>query len=386
MSRAGVALNVEQRVSECVDRAISDDRLVGAVVLVAEEDETLVELAAGLADREAGRAMRSDTIFLYSSFTKPIVAAAAMMLVEQDVIQLDDPVTRWLPEFRPKLADGREPRLQVQHLLTHTAGLTYAMFQPEGGPYATAGVSDGLDQPGLSMNEELERLARVPLVYQPGTAWGYSLAYDVLGALIARAARRTLPELVAASITSPLGMRDTAFAVVDPARLAVPYVSDRPPRRMADPDVVPFLPDAAGIRVAPSRIFNPDSYASGGVGMAGTAGDFLTFLTALQTDGVLLLKAATVRQMMSNQIGALRITTEQQPAWGFGFGGAVLMDPKLAGTPQAAGTWNWGGAYGHHWYVDPVNRLTVVAMTNTALEGMVGPFVGELREAVYGRP
>jgi CubicO group peptidase (beta-lactamase class C family) len=370
-------------VSDCLDRVVSDDRLVGGVVIVARNTETVVEIAAGFADREAGRKMREDAIFRYSSVTKTIVAAATMSLVERGTIQLDDPVTRWLPAFRPKLANGDAPRIEVRHLLTHTAGLTYAMFQPEGGTYERAGISDGLDQPGLSMSEELERLARVPLVFAPGSAWGYSVAYDVLGAVIARAAGATLPDLVAASIARPLGMRDTAFVVVDPSRLAVPYVNGKPPRMMADPDVVPFLPGTAGIRFSPSRIFNPDSFASGGVGMAGTAVDFLKFLAALQSDGA-LLKPTTVRQMMSNQIGALRVTTEQQPAWGFGFGGAVLIDPALAGTPQAAGTWKWGGAYGHHWYVDPVNRLTVIAMTNTALEGMAGDFVGELMAAVYG--
>jgi len=383
MSTVSAPHVVEQRVADCLKRAIADDRLIGGVVLVAHDRETVVEVTGGLADREAGRKMRDDAIFRYSSFTKPIVAAATMTLVERGVIRLDDPVTRWLPAFRPTLSNGDEPRIEVQHLLTHTAGLTYAMFQPEGGTYERAGISDGLDRPGLSMSEELERLSRVPLVSPPGTAWGYSLAYDVLGALIASAARTTLPDIVATSVTMPLGMRDTAFSVVDPARLAVPYVSDTPPRRMTDPDVVPFLPGTAGIRFSPSRIFNRDSFPSGGVGMAGTARDFLTFLVALQSDGS-LLKPATARQMMTNQIGALRITTTPQPAWGFGFGGAVLMDSKLAGTPQAEGTWNWGGAYGHHWYVDPVNRLTVVAMTNTALEGMVGGFVGELATAVYG--
>lgn len=147
-----------------------------------------------------------------------------------------------------------------------------------------------------------------------------------------------------------------------------PYVSGRPQRMMADPEVVPFAPGTAGIRFSPSRIFNPGAFASGGAGMAGTARDFLKFLAALQSDGA-LLKPSTTRQMMSNQIGGLRLTSVQQPASAFGFGGAVLMDPALAGTPQAEGTWNWGGVYGHHWYVDPVNRLTVIALINTAMEG-----------------
>lgn len=376
--------NLDGRVSSCVDRAIAEKRLVGSVVLVARDGETVAEVAAGLRDREAGRKMTVDTIFRYSSLTKTIVAAAALALVERQVIRVDDPVTKWLPSFTPKLASGNAPRLDVHHLLTHTAGLTYALFQPSDGTYATAGVSDGLDQPGLSIAEELERLASVPLLYPPGTAWSYSLAYDVLGEIVALAAASTLPEVVATLVTEPLGMRDTGFSVVDAERLAVPYVSGVPPRLMADPDVVPFLPGTAGIRFSPSRIFNPAAFASGGVGMAGTAGDFLKLLEALRSGGGPILKPPTARQMMSNRVGALRVTTEPTPAWGFGYGGALLVDSALAETPQANGTWKWGGVYGHHWYVDPANRLSVVAMTNTTLEGMVGAFVGELTEAVYG--
>ena len=212
MSRSAAAHILEQRVSDCLDRAVSDERLVGGVVLVAHEGQTVVDHAAGLADRETSQKMRSDAIFRYSSLTKPIVAAATMTLVERGVIQLDDPVTRWLPAFKPKLTSGDEPRIEVRHLLTHTSGLTYAMFQPEGGTYERAGISDGLDQPGLSMGEELERLAAVPLIFPPGAAWGYSVAYDVLGALIARAAGAPLPRVVATCVTKPLEMRDTAFA------------------------------------------------------------------------------------------------------------------------------------------------------------------------------
>lgn len=374
---------LQRRVSACLERAVAEDRLVGGVVIVAKSGEKTVEAVSGLADREVGRKMTADTIFLYSSLTKPIVAAAAMTLVERGTIRLNDPVTRWLPEFAPRLTGGNDAQIEVRHLLTHTAGLTYGLFQPAGGPYEKAGVSDGLAEPGLPMSEELKRLARVPLGYPPGSAWGYSLAYDVLGELLARAAGATLPEVIASSITGPLGMRDTAFSVVDPTRLAASYVSAKPQRRMRDPELVPFVPGAAGIRFSPSRIFNPESFASGGAGMAGTADDFLTFLTALQAGGAPILQPESTRQMTSNQIGALRITTEEKPAWGFGFGGAVLMDAALAGTPQAMGTWKWGGVYGHHWYVDPVNRLTVIATTNTAIEGMVGGFVGKLMTAVY---
>jgi CubicO group peptidase (beta-lactamase class C family) len=243
-------------------------------------------------------------------------------------------------------------------------------------------VSDGIDQPGLAMADELKRLALVPLLYAPGSAWGYSLAVDVLGEVMSRAGGAPLPELVERLVTGPLAMADTAFAVRDPERLATAYVDGEPPRCMRDPDVVPFG-DGAGIRFSPSRIFEPRSFASGGAGMAGTAPDFLRLLEAMRQGGAPVLSEDVARSMMTNQIGDLRIDVEPTPAWGFGFGGAVLLDPQLAGTPQAAGTWKWGGVYGHHWYVDPVNRLTAVALSNTAIEGLAGTFVTALRDAVY---
>jgi CubicO group peptidase (beta-lactamase class C family) len=370
------------RIAEVIDDAVQEQKLVGAVVLVARDGETIFSKAAGFADRERPLPMQENTIFRLSSLTKPIVTAAALALIEQSKLTFDDPVVRWLPEFRPRMQDGAEPAITVRHLLTHTAGLTYRLMQPPGGPYESAGVSDGLDQPGLAMADELKRLTSVPLVYAPGSAWGYSLALDVLGEVMSRAGGAPLPELVERLVTRPLAMADVAFVVRDPGRLATAYVDGAPPRRMQDPDVVPFA-DGSGIRFSPSRIFAPRSFASGGAGMAGTATDFLRFLEAVRQGGAPVLSKDAAGLMMTNQIGTLRINVEPTPAWGFGFGGAILLDRDLAGTPQAAGTWRWGGVYGHHWYVDPVNRLTVVALSNTAIEGMNGKFVAELRDAVY---
>jgi CubicO group peptidase (beta-lactamase class C family) len=328
--------------------------------------------------------MTRDTIFRYSSLTKPIVATATMALAERGAIDLDDPVTRWLPEFRPKLPSGDEPEIRVRHLLTHTAGLTYRMLQPAGGDYERAGVSDGLDESTLSIDEQLERLARVPLSYPPGTSWGYS------GGV--RRYRRTDRARRESDVAGrDCNHRDRATRH---ARHGVLCRRSRTAGRAlcvrhitADhgrSERVPYLPGTAGIRFSPSRILNSNAFASGGVGMVGTAGDFLKLLLALRSGGSPLLSARSAADMRSNQIGELRLTAAQQPAWAFGFGVAVLMEPALAGTPHSAGTWQWGGAYGHHWYVDPANRVTVVAMTNTALEGMTGSFVGELMEAVYG--
>jgi len=373
------------RVNAAIERALSEQRLVGVVVLIAHGGEIAFRRAAGFADREAHRPMHEDAIFRFSSLTKPIVSATAMALVERGGLDLNDTAMRWLPEFRPRTSDGSEATITVRQLLTHTAGLSYSFFQPPEGPYHRAGVSDGLAEPGLLLEEELKRLATVPLSYSPGTAWGYSLALDVLGEIMARSGGTSLADLVERFVTAPLRMADTGFAIRDPARLTAVYVDGAPPRRMEDPDVVPFGA-GAGIRFSPSRIFDRSSFTSGGAGMVGTATDFLTFLETLRQGGGGILSSESVRAMMSNQIGGLRINVEPTPSWGFGFGGAVLMDPTLAGVPQAAGTWKWGGVYGHHWYVDPQNDLTVVALSNTAVEGMAGGFVSELMTAIYREP
>ncbi len=376
--------SLANRADATIERALAQQRLVGVVVLIARDGKLIYQRAAGFADREAQRPMRQDTVFRLSSLTKPIVSAAAMALVERRLLDLDDTAARWLPQFRPKTPHGEDAVISLRQLLTHTAGLSYGFFESDDGPYHRAGVSDGLAEAGLSMEEELRRLASVPLLYPPGAAWGYSLALDVFGEIMSRATGASLPALIEELVTLPLGMSNTGFAARDLPRLATPYVDGVPPRRMKDPDVVGFG-TGAGIRFSPWRILDHRSFTSAGTGLVGTAPEFLIFLESLRTGGGSILSTDSVREMMSNQIGALRINVEPTPSWGFGFGGAVLMDPMMAQVPHAAGTWKWGGVYGHHWYVDPHNGLTVVALSNTALEGMLGGFVTELTEAVYGK-
>lgn len=179
----GLAENVDQ----VIEAAFADQRLVGAVVLVAHRGQWLYRRAAGLADREAGRIMGEDSLFRLASVSKPIVSVAALSLVDEDRLALDEPIADWLPAFRPRLADGREARITPRQLLSHSAGLGYRFLEADAdGPYARAGISDGMDLPGFDLAENLRRLASVPLLYEPGRAWGYSLATDVLGALVER--------------------------------------------------------------------------------------------------------------------------------------------------------------------------------------------------------
>lgn len=370
------------QLDKVVDAAVAEQRLVGTVVLVARDGKVVYHRAAGLADREAGRPMREDAVFRFSSVTKPFVSVAVMKLVEDGTLRLDDPVTKWLPDFKPKLADGTTPVITIRQLLNHTSGLTYGLAEKPSHPYHALGVSDGIDNSGLSLDENVRRLGQAPLAFPPGSTWRYSLAIDVLGSVLEKATGKPLPQVVAETVTQPLGLTDTGFVAQDPARLTAAYFNAQPaPKRMTDNLDVPLGETA--VRFAPSRATDKTAFPSGGAGMVGTAGNVLALLETVRQGGSPILKPATVAEMMKDQVG-IRAAT-QGPGWGFGYGWAVLDDPAVAKTPQAAGTLAWGGVYGHNWFVDPKNRLTVVIMTNTAFEGMNGPFTTQVRDAVYAR-
>lgn len=382
-SSAGAQPDWDRSLDAVVDGALSSRRLVGCVVLVMHDGQPVYRRAAGLADREAGQPMRSDTLFRLASVSKPIVSAAAMALVADGRLALDAPIHRWLPAFRPALADGQVPDISLRQLLSHTSGLGYRFLEPDThGPYAQAGISDGLDNPSISLAENLHRLARTPLLFAPGTQWRYSLGIDVAGALIEAATGQSLATVVHERIGGPLGWRDTSFSATVPERLAAIYVNDVPvPRRMQGVETVAPFPDTIGIAFDPARALDPRAFASGGAGMVGTADELLHLLETLREGGRGLLPESLVNEMARNQTG--RLGPPDTPGTGFGLGFSVLHDPAAAGSPESTGTWRWGGAYGHAWFVDRARAISVVALTNTLYEGMSGAFVGELRDAVY---
>jgi CubicO group peptidase (beta-lactamase class C family) len=367
-----------------VQQALNEQRLVGAVVLVARDGELIHQQAAGLADRESTQPMTLETIFRLASVSKPIVSVAALVLAAKGQLDLDENIDRWLPEFRPRLADGRFAHITARQLLSHTAGLGYRFFETDAhGPYAQVGVSDGMDASGISLEENLRRIASIPLLYEPGTAWGYSLATNVLGALIERVHGAPLSEAVRQLVTGPLGMADTDFFAQDAQRVAAAYVNDVPqPHRLVEGETVSAFEGAVGIAYSPARIFDPHAYPSGGAGMASTAGDVLRLLETLRQGGGALLPSELIAEMARDQTGGCELPNA--PGFGFGLGFSVLRDPGLAASPESQGTWRWGGAYGHAWFVDRTQGLSVVALTNTLYEGMSGRFVTDLRDAVYG--
>jgi CubicO group peptidase (beta-lactamase class C family) len=364
------------RLDAVMDRAISEKRIVGGVLIVAINGETVFKRAAGFSDREAGLAMQEDAIFRMASCTKPIVAATALAMVERGLFDLDDTVADLLPDFRPEW-DGKPAPITVRHLITHTSGLSYdAALLDE------AGASSGGRGPLIPLADNVRNIGKMQLKFAPGTGWEYGVSIDVLGGLVAATNRSTLGEAVERYVTGPLGMTDTRFGVADVKRLAVPYGDRRPaPERMGDPHVVPTA-SGGSVTFVPSRTFNPTAPQSGGSGMAGTATDFAKFLEMLRSGGGTVLKPETVQAGFKNQLGTVR--RQGQPGRGFGFFGAVIEDAVAAKTPMARGSCEWGGIYGHHWVVDPAAGIAMTSYSNTAIEGSDGAYRYDLIDAIYG--
>lgn len=371
-------MTVADRVNRMIDQAVEQERITGAVVLVYRDGEPLLRRAAGYSDREAGIPMQIDSIFRYSSVTKPIVAATALAMIDAGLFGLDERVSQYLPWFRPKTADGVEAPITIRHLLTHTSGLVYDQgleLLPE-----EQAITLGIADTDLGLEENFGRHNGIPLAFAPGERWAYSFATDILGGVVAAVHGDTLEAAVVHYVAGPLGMQDARFHVTDPERLTVAYGDGATrPVRMPDPWVAG---EDAGWRAvfSPSRIFNPKAFQSGGAGMAGTADDLLKLLETLRTGGAPILKPETVKAGLSNQIREI----EGEPGSRFGFFGAVITDSREAGTALPPGAIQWGGVYGNSWFIDPAEGLAVVSMTNTALEGCMGFYPEMLRRAVYG--
>ncbi|WCE08962.1 serine hydrolase domain-containing protein [Pseudomonas sp. JBR1] len=366
------------RLDPILERAIAQQRIVGTVVMVARQGRVVYHRAAGFADREAGRAMQQDQLFRFASLTKPVVAVTALRLADQGKLDLQAPVSRYLPYFTTRLGDGTPAVPTLAQLLSHTSGLHYGFGEERDGPYHQAGVSDGLDGATLTLEENLRRLAGVPLDFGPGSHWRYSLGLDVMGGVIAAATALPLPAVVQREVSAPLALQDLTFHVTDPARLATAYRDGYPrPEPMSEPYLLP-LPKG-GILYSPARALSANAFASGGGGMQGSAGDYLAFLEALRQGK--LLQPASQRLFMEDQIPGLQ--REDAPGWGFSLGAAVLRNARLAKTPQTPGTLQWGGVYGNAWFIDPARELSVVILTNTAIAGMSGPIPDAIRDALY---
>src|SRR3569832_1412561 len=230
-------MNLNERVNATIDAALGS-RIVGCVVLINQNGKPIFSRTAGYADREAGRKTADNEIFRLASCTKPIVATTALVMIDKGLLSLDDPVTKYLPFFTPKTADGATPQIRIRDLLTHTSGITYAGVPSD--------VSTGSDPgPAMGLEENLRRLSRMTLAFAPGTAWDYGMSIDVIGGVLATldGSPDGLDAVVQKHVTGPLGMIDTRFYATDAKRLAHPYADARPPLRMAESQEVHNDPD-----------------------------------------------------------------------------------------------------------------------------------------------
>ena len=376
--------NITQRIDDALNSALDEKRIVGAVIAVMKDGELAHFRPYGLANREQGKPMTEDAIFRLASISKPIVTAAAMRMIELGRFGLDTPVTDFLPDFKPKGPDGSTPTITMRHLLTHTAGLSYDFLQPPEGPYNTIPVSAGIDG-DFTMEDNLARMVEAGLTFPPGAAWLYSVAIDVLGAVMAKAEGTDVEGAVQKYVTGPMQMTDTSFYVTDEKRLVQPYSNAAPePIPIGDNFKQPFVPGCAPINLGTSRAFNRNAFQGGGGCMNGKALDIVRMLDAIRAGGAPILSKETTQQMMSNQVGPLRILFDPTGNTAFGFGGSILLNPAASGSALSAGSWQWGGVWGHSWFVDPTRKLTIVNLTNTTLEGMAGQLPGDVQRAAVG--
>ena len=373
---------------------------VGAIAALVMRDngEVLYNGSAGTRTPGGGEALRPDSLFRLASMTKPFTSVAAMQLVEQGKIGLDDPIGRWLPEFRRLrvvAGEGRTVPAQrqptVRDLLRHTSGFSYTFLNIPGvvEEYRRLGVDDGLAAPGRTLRDNMGRLARAPLAIQPGSGWRYSLSTDVLGAIVERAGGMPLDQYIIRNIAAPLKLDSFAFHVPESARPRMVTAMYPDPsgvlRPMASPQTVPYPLSGGTWTADPERAFSATAYPSGGAGATATIGDYARFARMLlnggELDGVRILKPETVAEMARPQTGGYPINL-RGAGYDFGYGFSVLTDPAAAKTRQGPGTYGWGGIYGTGFFVDPANRIVTVVMTQTGVNG--GPAGNEVREAVYG--
>ena len=358
----GLSAGGLDRLRRVLRREIQDERLPGAVAMVARQGKLGFLEAFGVQNPASGTPMQIDSIFRIYSMTKPVVSVAIMMLVEEGRLCLADPLAKYVPAFAdPKVAIERDGRLDlvpaeqpitIQDLLRHTSGLTYE-FSGEGAVQRMY-LDKNLPSTNQTNTEQVERLASLPLFSQPGQQWNYSRSTDVLGRLVEIISGETLGQFLQKRIFAPLGMSDTGF-----------HVPEEKQRRIVEP----FAKDPeTGDAVRLLDVCRPAKFESGGGGLVSTITDYARFVAMLAAGGVLdgqrLLARKTIELMRSDHLGAnVKIGSELlQPGYGFGLGFAVRTQPGMSVTPGSPGQYFWGGFAGTTFWIDPAEELYAMLM------------------------
>ena len=351
-------------VAERMAADVRDHVYPGASLVVLRHGKVAMAATVGERDPQAHAAAGANDIFRIYSMSKPITVVAALMLLEQGRFTLDEPISKYLPEFangRVGVADAAagmrsvaaERPITILDLMRHSSGITYGFF-------GHSVVKDAYNAARLNAGDPdtatfVDRLAKLPLAYQPGTTWDYSYGIDVIGRLVEVISGQSLYQFEKANILNPLGMADTGFGVPDAGRqdrIAEPYADDR----------------NFGVNANFSDPRHPVRFESGGGGMVSTAHDYARFLQMMLNggtlDGVRILGPQTVRMMTTDQMGTVRPGPLYLPGPGYRFGLGVAVRTAEGGAPFPgdAGDWYWGGAGGTYMWVDPARDMAVVWM------------------------
>ena len=383
------------RIDRHFQRYVDDGRLPGWLLLVSRYGQVAHVASSGQRDLEAGLPIETDTLFRIYSMTKPVTSVAAMMLYEEGAFELKDPVHRFIPSFRDvrvytqgsalkaATVPATEP-VRIWHLLTHTSGLTYGFHHthPVDAMYRAAGYEWGWPD-GIDLAGACDQWAGMPLLFHPGDEWNYGVSTDVLGRVVEAASGQSLDEFFEERIFRPLGMSDTGFWAGDLDRLAALYTPN-PANRQA------MRIDALG-NAARSK----PSLLSGGGGLVSTAHDYHRFTQMLlnggELDGVRLLGTRTVEYMTRNHLpGNADLESFGRPLFsettfqgmGFGLGFSVLLDAAENKVLSSEGEFAWGGAASTAFWIDPVESITAIFMTQL-LPSSSYPLRPQLKQLVY---
>lgn len=378
------------------ERYIAPGKIPGALTVVARRGEIAHASALGLGDVEAGKPVAPDTIFRIYSMTKPVTAVAALMLVEEGLMGLDDPVHWHIPEWRqlgvfaagvyPTFQTRRPDRpMRVIDLFRHTSGLTYAFQNRTNVDAAYRERRVGTVSFDGTLEGMVEELSHLPLEFSPGDSWNYSVSTDILGYLVQKLSGQSLDQFFKTRIFDPLGMEDTGFFVPDDkiARFAACYE--------ARPDVLMALydaPETSAYRAMPTLL-------AGGGGLVSTAGDYLAFCRMLlgggTANGHQFLSRKTIELMTMNHLPGGKTLDEMSVSLfaegtfagvGFGLGVSVTTDPAAAMLPGSVGEYSWGGLASTAFWIDPREDLIVIFMTQL-IPSTLYPIRRQLRTLVY---
>ena len=375
------------RLDAAMQKAVESGELPGAVVLIARDGQLVYAKSFGWQDRDRKIPMRTDSIFRLYSMTKPVVSVAAMMLVEEGRLGLQEPVSKYIPEFKDmkvgvESTDGEgkpvltlvdaKRQITVQDLLRHTSGLTYGVLGPLNAVKKMYKDADIFSQKWV-LADFCRALAKLPLQFQPGTTWEYGHSTDVLGRVVEVASGQALDGFLAERIFGPLKMVDTAFQV-PPAKLD----------RLAQP-----MPDVYSGKTPELIDFSKaQTFFAGGHGLVSTAGDYLRFAQMLanggELEGARILGPRTIDYMTSNHVNP---QIDKGPAWlpgpgyGFGLGFATRIDRGQSEWPGSPGDFYWAGYAGTYFWIDPEEELVPVLMSQEPLRRQY--YRVQLRNLVY---